>query len=90
MQRARISVTGKVQGVWFRHNANIIANKLGLKGYVRNTPDSVEIVAEGDAGQITKLIEFCQQGPPSARVEDVKVDEEEPTGEFNSFEIKYD
>ncbi|HZX45515.1 MAG TPA: acylphosphatase [Candidatus Nanoarchaeia archaeon] len=91
MERVHLIITGMVQGVWFRHNTNIIGNKLGLNGFVRNTPEgAVEVIAEGDPTQLAKLIEFCRKGPASARVEDVKVDYEEAKNEFKGFEIRYD
>jgi len=38
-------------------------------------PDSwVEIYAEGDQGNLELLIEWCRQGPPSAKVTRVDLD----------------
>ncbi len=90
MKRAHIWVSGRVQGVWFRATAREIANRLGLKGWVRNLPDGrVEIVAEGDESALDEFIKWCWEGPPLARVEDVEVEWERPTGEFRSFEVRY-
>ncbi|HND33564.1 MAG TPA: acylphosphatase, partial [Myxococcota bacterium] len=41
----RLVIRGKVQGVWFRASARDEAQRLGLRGWVRNLPDgSVEAV----------------------------------------------
>jgi|TARA_B100002003_G_scaffold195421_1_gene185246 acylphosphatase len=48
MKRLHLIISGRVQGVFFRHNTNKIANKLGLTGFVRNLGNrDVEVVAEG-------------------------------------------
>jgi len=89
MRRAHVRIYGRVQGVWFRAHTKDIADKLGIKGWVRNVPDgSVEAVFEGDDESVEKIIEWCHRGPPLARVERVEVEYEEPRGE-EKFEIRY-
>ena len=90
MKRTHIIVSGRVQGVFYRHNTNIIANRLSLKGFVRNLPDgNVEVVAEGDEEKLNELIEFCKKGPVGSDIENVKIEYEKPTKEFNTFSIRY-
>ncbi|NOX44437.1 MAG: acylphosphatase [Caldiserica bacterium] len=89
-RRVHITVSGRVQGVFFRANTQEVAQRLGLSGYVRNLPDGrVEVVAEGAEEALRKLIEWCHEGPPLARVERVEVRWENPTGEFSGFHIRY-
>lgn len=89
-RRVHILVSGRVQGVFFRANTQEVAQRLGLSGYVRNLPDGrVEVVAEGEEGALRKLLEWCHEGPPLARVERVEVRWENPTGEFSGFHIRY-
>jgi acylphosphatase len=53
-----------------------------VHGWVSNLPDgSVEAVFEGDVERVESMIDWSRRGPPGARVEDVEVDWEEPTGE---------
>jgi len=86
--RARIVVSGLVQGVWYRAYTERTAMALGLKGWVRNMPDgNVEAVMEGPRAAIEMAILECKKGPPSSRVENVKIVWEEPTGEFSAFNI---
>jgi acylphosphatase len=83
-------VHGRVQGVFFRDFTRREANALGLKGYVRNVPDgSVEVVAEGPAEMVERLLRQVNVGPSSARVDRVEVEWEEPRGEFRRFEVRY-
>ena len=65
------------------------AMRLGLVGYVRNLPDGrVEAVIEGDRKVIDLLLGRLQQGPRHARVERIERVIQEPTGEFQQFEIR--
>lgn len=89
-RRVHMLISGRVQGVFFRANAQEVAQRLGLAGYVRNLPDGrVEVVAEGEEEALRRLIEWCHQGPPLARVERVEVRWQNPTGEFSGFHIRY-
>ncbi len=68
-RRVEIIVTGMVQGVFFRVSTREVAQKLGVRGTVRNLSDgSVEIIAEGKEEKLNKLIRFAKNGPPSAKV----------------------
>lgn len=89
-KRTEIKVTGLVQGVGFRYYTQDKAQSLNISGYVRNDPDgSVKIVAEGEEDNLKELASWCYNGVRWARVEEVKVDWLEPTGEFKEFEIRF-
>lgn len=86
--RARLIISGRVQGVYFRAETYERAAALGLTGWVRNKPDrTVEVVVEGSRGGVEKLVAWCRQGPPVAEVSDVNVVWENYTGEFKKFKI---
>lgn len=69
----RFSVTGRVQGVYFRQATVNKARELGLHGWVRNLPDGrVEGMACGEADELEQLRQWLHQGPPAARVEAVE------------------
>lgn len=88
--RAHVYVSGLVQGVFFRSNTKKMADRLGVKGWVRNTPDGrVEAVFEGEREAVVSMIEWCRKGPPDAIVEKVDVAWEEYKGEFKDFKIVY-
>lgn len=90
MRRIRAIVSGRVQGVSYRASTASKARQLGLVGWVRNLPDgSVELEAEGSSDQVDALVAWCRQGPPSARVEKVAVEEQSPTGSERSFDITF-
>ena len=70
----RYLVRGRVQGVGFRFFVEEAARSLGVAGFVRNLPDGrVEVLAQADGEQLTRLEEALRRGPPLARVEDLEV-----------------
>jgi acylphosphatase len=80
--RARIIVTGRVQGVGFRASCAREANRLGVAGSVRNRVDgTVEVVAEGHEAAVATLTEWCRVGPTFSRVQSIEIVSEAPTGE---------
>jgi acylphosphatase len=88
--RARVLVGGRVQGVFFRFETKRLARRLGVAGWVRNRRDGrVEAVFEGEKEDVERMIEFCRRGPSGARVSNVEVGWEEPTGEFEGFNVRY-
>jgi len=86
--RARLVISGWVQGVYFRASARQMARARGLSGWVRNRTDgAVETVVEGDQEAVQAFIAWCQQGPPGARVSDVQVTMEPYAAESQGFRI---
>ena len=88
--RARILITGFVQGVLFRKEMTGRARALGVTGWVRNLRDGrVEAVVEGERSQLDELIRFCHVGPVGARVSSVSVEWSDYEGEFSGFRITH-
>ncbi len=88
MRRAHVFVYGIVQGVFFRHNTKLLAEKLHVKGFVRNYNDHLEAVFEGSDDSVTQMVEFCHKGPKGAVVRNVEVVEEKYRAEFPNFEVR--
>ena len=87
MKTIRLTIKGKVQGVFYRATAKDIADALGIKGWVRNLPDNnVEIKATASEEILQKFMNWCKQGPPKAKVDEVIIEELE-LQEFNDFRI---
>lgn len=69
MDAARFVVSGRVQGVGFRWFVMREAQRLRLRGFVRNLRDgSVEVVASGPAAALQALERALGQGPAMAQV----------------------
>ena len=87
--RCRMTVSGRVQGVFYRDSCARVAAGLGVRGWVRNLSDgSVQVVAEGERDAVEQLVEWCRQGPPRAVVLDVAIVDEPPAGE-REFRVRY-
>jgi len=88
--RAHVWVKGRVQGVGFRAYVEYSARQIvGLTGWVRNVGyDTVEAIAEGERANVERLIQMMKDGPRGARVDESKVEWENPTGEFDRFGVK--
>jgi acylphosphatase len=86
---ARAIVVGRVQGVFYRQSTLDKATSLGLTGWVRNREDgNVEFEASGRRETVEALIEWSRKGPPSARVDDVRVEWlKNPSAESSKFQI---
>ncbi|MGK7953280.1 MAG: acylphosphatase [Xenococcaceae cyanobacterium] len=90
MKQVKLTVSGKVQGVFFRHYTRQQALKLGLRGYVKNLVNGdVEIVAQGDPPQVDRLIEWAKSGSPAAEVNNLKLEVMFNEDEFQDFAIRY-
>ena len=88
-ERARVSVSGRVQGVFFRNSAREKAEGLGLSGWVKNTPDGrVEALFEGPSEKVREMVEWCERGPSQASVDSVDTDFEEARGDLEGFEVR--
>ena len=86
--RAKILITGLVQGVFFRREMTDHARRLGISGWVKNLPDGrVEAVAEGEKARLDELVRFCHVGPRGAVVRRVEVEWSDHMGEFRGFKI---
>ena len=89
MPRARVLISGKVQGVFFRASAEEEARSRGLAGWIRNTPaGEVEAVFEGEKVAVEAMIAWCHHGPPAAQVRSVGVTWETPRGE-RGFSVRF-
>jgi acylphosphatase len=75
MQTVSITVSGKVQGVYYRQSTKEKAEELNLTGLVKNLSNgNVFIVATGTTEQLNMLISWCWEGPRRAKVIEVKVE----------------
>ncbi|WP_271783937.1 acylphosphatase [Aquimarina algiphila] len=89
LKHYNITVTGKVQGVWYRKNTLEKAKELHITGHVKNLSNgNVYIEAEGNHDQLTSFIAWCTLGPEFAKVDNVSF-EERDIRPFKCFEIIY-
>jgi len=86
----KATVSGKVQGVWFRDSTRKEAVKLNVVGWVMNKPEgTVYLEAEGEEEQLNQLIKWLKVGSRYSRVDDVEIEWVEPIGSYSTFEMRY-
>ncbi|MBN2017186.1 MAG: acylphosphatase [Candidatus Cloacimonetes bacterium] len=90
MKKLHIIIKGIVQGVAFRYFTTYNARQYNLYGYVKNLYNGeVEIKVQGDAENLEPFIDKIKLGPPSARVDNIIIEEDPEQTEYDSFEIVY-
>ncbi len=76
LQTISITVSGIVQGVYYRQSTKEKALDLGISGIVKNLPDgNVHILATGTPDVLHQLVQWCKQGPVHAKVTSVNVEQ---------------
>jgi len=87
MKTLKIFIEGTVQGVFFRKFIQENAEKLGLKGFVRNLDNGkVEVIVEGKDENTNEMIRVCKRGPAHSEIKEVEVEEIKHHG-FDDFKI---
>lgn len=87
MKHLDIEISGIVQGVFFRASTKAVADQLGIKGLIKNQADgSVYIEAEGSVYSLDMFLDWCNEGPDRAVVENV-VQSESELKNYRNFEI---
>jgi acylphosphatase len=88
VERLNGLVHGDVQGVGFRYFLMGEAQRLGLRGWVRNRDDgTVEFVAEGTRPDLERLKQAAEKGPRMARVDRVDARWSAAAGGLESFDL---
>ncbi len=89
MNKVQLRISGRVQGVAFRHYTREKALELGLTGYVMNLPDgSVKVYVAGESEAVRKMVKWCHSGSPASLVAEVQIDNWDMSVIPTSFEIK--
>jgi acylphosphatase len=84
-----VRITGAVQGIGFRYLAQRRARALGVSGWIRNERDGAVAAAfEGPRDQVESMVDWCRRGPAGARIDEVELVWQQPSG-ASDFEIRW-
>lgn len=87
-EQCKITVKGRVQGVFFRASTLKKARHFAIKGTVRNTAAGhVEIFANGEQQALDNFILWCHSGSFPAKVTDVTVEAITNPTDYSEFTI---
>ena len=88
MKAFKATVSGKVQGVWFRDSTQEEAIKLKVTGWVKNIPGgTVYLEAEGEENNLKSLERWLHIGSPNSRVDRVDLQWIVPTNAYSTFKV---
>jgi acylphosphatase len=83
----RLYISGRVQGVFYRAFVKENAEKIGVKGFVRNLDDGrVEIFIEGNPEDVRKMMALVKKGPKNCEVKNIE-EKEERFQDFKQFKV---
>jgi len=83
----KIYIRGSVQGIFFRNFIKENADKLNVKGFVRDLEDGrVEVFIEGNSEDVEKMVEVCKNGPKHAIIRNIE-QKEERFQDFKEFKV---
>lgn len=86
----KVTISGKVQGVFFRMETQKAARAAGVNGYVNNLSNgSVESLFQGEEGLVDRMLEWCKTGSPGARVDHIAQEEAAPLENCKGFDITW-
>lgn len=72
MKRIKGTVSGRVQGVYYRKSAEEKAQTLGVVGWIQNTPDGdVEFEVQGEIARVDDFLRWARRGSAASRVDDL-------------------
>lgn len=85
-----IRISGRVQGVGFRHFIKKNADRIGINGWVKNCTDgTVEALFSGEEDKVRQMLQLSKRGPAAAYVKEVKVIEKGSIPDYLSgFEVR--
>ncbi|WP_299094784.1 carbamoyltransferase HypF [uncultured Metabacillus sp.] len=83
----KVIVKGRVQGVGFRPFIYYLSKKYHLNGTVQNNLDGVIILAEGEEGQLEKMVDEIIRNPPKiAKINEINI-YQIPLAHYKEFTI---
>ena len=83
----RFSISGSIQPRFFNQFIKENADKLKVKGFVRNLEDGrAEIFIEGDNDSVEKMSSICRRGPQHSMIRNVE-EKQEKFQDFKDFKI---
>lgn len=84
-----LDIVGHVQGVGYRVSMQAVARQLQVQGWVRNRRDGrVEALVQGPRKAVERMLAWCHDGPPTARVAAVRDEPQLPDSRWTEFSCR--
>ena len=86
--KKHLLISGKVQGVGFRHWLYMKATKKNIRGWVKNKiTGEVEALLIGNDEDVDDVIKQCERGPSSSNVTQIRIQDYQQDYYKKSFVI---
>ena len=86
--KKHLLISGKVQGVGFRHWLHMKAIEKNINGWVRNKiSGEVEALLIGNSEDVNDIIKQCERGPSSSNVTQIRIQDYQQEYTKKSFDI---
>jgi len=83
----RFFITGSVQPLFFNKFVKDNADKLGIKGFLRNLEDGrIEIFVEGNTDNVESMSQICRRGSEHSQIRNVE-EKDEKFQDFKDFKV---
>ncbi|MGN1271930.1 MAG: acylphosphatase [Lactobacillus sp.] len=90
METRKLTVSGVVQGVGFRWSTQMLAQKMGIPGSVKNNSDgTVTIFIQGDPAELDRFIEKLPSASGFAHIENIDQELTSNVEKMHSFNVLY-
>lgn len=88
MAAYKLTISGRVQGVFFRQFAVDAATNLGVTGWIKNDPEgTVSVLIQGDEHCLNQLMALLSKGPDFAHVTNITKEHIRQNGTITDFRI---
>ena len=86
--KKHLLISGKVQGVGFRHWLYMKATEKKIRGWVKNKiTGEVEVLLIGNDEDVNNIIKQCERGPSSSNVTQIRIQDYQQDYFKKSFDI---
>jgi len=86
--KKHLLISGKVQGVGFRHWLYMKATKKNIRGWVKNKiTGEVEALLIGNDEDVNDVIKQCKRGPSPSNVTQIRIQDYQQEYSKKSFDI---
>ena len=86
--KKHLLISGKVQGVGFRHWLYMNATKKNIRGWVKNKiTGEVEALLIGNDEDVNDVIKQCERGPSPSNVTQIRIQDYQQEYSKKSFDI---
>lgn len=90
METRKLTVSGVVQGVGFRWSTQMLAQKMGIPGSVKNNSDgTVTIFIQGEPAELDRFIEKLPSASGFAHIENIDQELASNVEKMHSFNVLY-